>query len=144
MEDEQGTVQSGVLSAVVDGRRIDAGPGDAVQLPRGSAHRWWNESDEPLEFIGYACPVIDLDRYLQAVFEVANAGPPNRPSLIYMAHAMRRHRRTQAVLLMPRPIQAVVFRLAVVVGTVLGRYRGTGWPGCPDRCAGAPLVAEAS
>ena len=60
MEDEQGTVQSGVLSAVVDGRRIDAGPGDAVQLPRGSAHRWWNESDEPLEFIGYACPVIDL------------------------------------------------------------------------------------
>lgn len=141
-EDERGTVNAGVLSAVVDGKRVDAGKGDAVQLPRGSAHRWWNEGEEQLEFVGYACPVIDLDRYLQAVFEVVNAGPPNRPSLVYMAHALLRHRRTQRVLFMPRPVQVVVFGVAALVGLVLGKYRGTDWPGCPDRCAGAPLVSE--
>ena len=109
-----------------------------MQLPRGIPHRWWNEGDAPLVFVGRARPVVDLDRYLQAVFEVMNASPPNRPSLFYLAHLSLRHRRTQAVLLMPRVVQAVLFPLAVALGTLLGRYRGTDWPGCPARCTGAP------
>jgi len=43
---------------------------------------------------------------------------------------------------LPRPIQAVLFRVIVTVGTLLGRYRGEGWPGCPSRCLGAPLDVE--
>lgn len=139
-EDEVGHVTSGTLSAVVDGRRITAGPGESASLPRGSAHRWWNGGDEPLVFSGEARPLVDLDRYLQAVFEVMNAGPEGRPPLFYMAHVALRHRRTQAVLIMPRPIQAVLFRVIVAIGTLLGRYRGQDWPGCPSRCLGAPTV----
>jgi mannose-6-phosphate isomerase-like protein (cupin superfamily) len=137
-EDEEGTVHRGTLSAVVDGRRLNAGPGESARLPKGSAHRWWNEGDETLEFTGLARPVVDLDRYLQAVFEVVNAGPPNRPSIVYMAHAVLRHRKTQAALLMPRAVQAVVLRFAVLIGHLTGRYRGRDWPGCPERCTGAP------
>jgi hypothetical protein len=90
---------------------------------------------------GLAAPVVDLDRYLQAVFEIMNAGPEGRPTLFYMAHAALRHRHTQAVLIMPRPVQAVQFRVLVAVGTVLGHYRGTDGPGCPARCSGAPVCA---
>ena len=127
-EDEEGLVHSGTLSALVGGRRVDAGPGESVQLPRGIPHRWWNEGDAPLAFVGRTRPVVDLDRYLQAVFEVMNASPPDRPRLFYLAHLSLRHRRTQAVL----------FPLVVALGTLLGRYRGTDWPGCPARCIGAP------
>lgn len=140
-EDEEGRITSGTLSAVVDGRRITVSAGESASLPRGSAHRWWNEGDEALEFVGYARPVVDLDRYLQAIFEVMNAGPDGRPPLFYMAHVALRHRHTQAVLLMPRPMQAVLFRAIVALGTVLGRYRGSDWPGCPSRCLGAPIGA---
>ena len=140
-EDEKGHVKSGTLSAVCNGRRITAGAGASVSLPRGSAHRWWNEADEPLVFEGYVQPVVDLDRYLQAVFEVINAGPEGRPPLFYIAHAVLRHRHTQTVLIMPRPIQAMLFQVVVGVGTVLGRYRGDDWPGCPSRCLGAPMGA---
>jgi hypothetical protein len=87
---------------------------------------------------------VDLDRHLQAIFEVLNAGPDGRPSLFYMAHAVLRHRHTQAVLVLPRPIQNVVFRVVVAIGTLLGRYRGDDWPGCPSRCTGAPVVREQS
>ena len=85
-------------------------------------------------------PGIDLDRSLQAIFEVVNAGPSNRPSLFYLAHLSLRHRRTQSVLVMPPVVQAVLFRAVVAIGTLLGRYRGTDWPGCPARCTGAPDV----
>jgi hypothetical protein len=79
------------------------------------------------------------------MFEVINAGAPNRPPLFYLAHVALRHRRTQSVLIMPVAVQAILFRAVIVLGTLLGRYRGTGWPGCPARCTGAPevLVEEA-
>jgi mannose-6-phosphate isomerase-like protein (cupin superfamily) len=141
LEDEEGQVIAGRLSATVGGQRVEAGPGETVRLPKGVPHRWWNDGDEPLEFEGCTQPLVDLDRYLQAVFEIMNAGGPARPPLFYLAHAVLRHRRTQAVLVMPAPIQAVLFRIIVALGTILGRYRGTSWPGCPTRCTGAPQAA---
>jgi mannose-6-phosphate isomerase-like protein (cupin superfamily) len=140
-EDEEGLVTAGTLSVEVGGRRIDAGPGQIARLPHGVPHRWWNDGDEPLAFEGRTRPAVDLDRYLQAIFEVMNAGPQNRPPLFYLAHVALRHRRTQAVLVMPLPVQAILFRVVVALGTLLGRYRGTDWPGCPARCTGAPEPA---
>ena len=140
-EDEEGVVRSGTLSAVLNGRRFTAGSGERVSLPRGSTHRWWNDGSEPLVFEGYARPAVDLDRFLQAIFEVLNAGSAGRPPLFYMAHLLLRHRHTQTLVIMPRPIQAVLFRVIVAVGTVLGRYRGEDWPGCPSGCLGAPFDA---
>ena len=141
VENEEGHVISGTLSAVIDGRRLTAGPGESTSIPHGLAHRWWNDGDEVLVFEGHARPVVDLDRYLQAVFEIMNSGPTGRPPLFYLAHVALRHRRTQDVLIMPRPVQAVLFRLLVALGTVLGRYRGNDWPGCPSRCTGAGEAA---
>ena len=140
-EDEEGRIESGVISFVIDGRRMTGGPGESLSIPRGVAHRWWNDGDQPLEFHGAARPAVDLDRYLQAVFEVINAGTNGRPPLFYMAHVALRHRRTQAVLILPRTLQAVLFRVLVAVGTLLGRYRGSDWPGCPSRCLGATVDA---
>ena len=142
VKQEEGRVTAGRLSADVAGKRVDFGPGEAVRLPAGVPHRWWNDGAEPLVFEGEARPLADLDRYLQAIFDVMNAGAPNRPPLFYLAHVALRHRRTQAALILPRPVQALLFRAVVALGTVLGRYRGTEWPGCPSRCTGAPEAEE--
>lgn len=141
LENEEARIVAGTLSAEIGGQRVTVGPGETVRLPRGVPHRWWN-GDQTLIFEGYAHPAVDFDRYLQAVFEVMNAGTPHRPPLFYIAHLALRHRRTQNVLLMPAPVQTVFFALLVAIGTLLGRYRGTDWPGCPARCTGAPLSQE--
>ena len=138
-EHEEATVGSGALTAEVDGRRMVAKPGETARLPAGLPHRWWNDGDEPLVFGGVARPLVDLDLYLQAAFEVLNSGPAKRPPLFYMAHLVRRHRSTQAVLLAPLWLQTMIVPAIVFVGTILGRYRGTSWPGCPARCNAAPL-----
>jgi mannose-6-phosphate isomerase-like protein (cupin superfamily) len=138
-EDEIGTVIAGTLSAEVDGRVFEVQAGGTAPLPKGTAHRWWNAGDEPLVFEGVTKPLIDLDVYLEAAFDVLNAGPANRPPMFYMAHLAWRHRKTQAVLFAPLWLQKVLVPVIVVVGTILGRYRGTDWPGCPDRRSAAPL-----
>lgn len=141
-EDEEGRVTRGRLSVEVAGRRDTLGSGESTRIPRGVVHRWWNEGAEPLESEGVARPAADLDRYLQAIFAIMNAGPPGRPPLFYMAHAALRHRDTQAVRLMPGPLQALLFRVVLVVGTLLGKYRGDDWPGCPARCPGVPAGGD--
>jgi quercetin dioxygenase-like cupin family protein len=139
-EREEGTVTAGVLSAEVDGRVVQVPAGDTAAFPIGSVHRWWNDGDQPLAVEGIVQPVVDLDLYFAAVFEVLNTGPANRPPVFYMAHVAHRHRKTQSILLMPRWIQALVLPLVVFAGTILGRYRGTDWPGCPAHCAPAPVI----
>ena len=141
-EDEHGEVISGTLSAVLDGKTIEVKAGGRARFPKGSAHRWWNDGDLELVLRGVATPAVDLDRYLQAVFEVINAGPPRRPPIFYMAHVLYRHRRTQLILAVPRVVQRVLFLIVVLLGTVLGKYHGTDWPGCPTRCTGAPLSSD--
>jgi mannose-6-phosphate isomerase-like protein (cupin superfamily) len=138
-EDEHGEVLSGTLSALVDGRELRVNAGESARFPRGSAHRWWNDGDTELVFRGIVTPAVDLDRFLQALFEVINAAPAGRPSLFYLAHVLHRHRRTQLAVVMPRMLQRVMLPLVVIIGTMLGRYRGTAWPGCPTRCTGAIL-----
>jgi hypothetical protein len=91
-------------------------------------------------FRGVATPVVDLDRFLQALFEVLNAGEAGRPPLFYLAHVLYRHRGTQRALIMPLLIQSLVLPIVVLVGTAFGKYRGTAWPGCPARCMGAPSL----
>lgn len=140
-QDEYGEVISGTLSALVDGTRLLVEAGGRAHFPKGSAHRWWNDGDKELVFRGVATPMIDLDRYLQALFEVINAGPSGRPPLFYIAHVLYRHRKTQLALVMPRVLQQVFFPMIVFLGAVLGKYRGTAWPGCPTRCAGAPFTS---
>ncbi|HEV3062424.1 MAG TPA: cupin domain-containing protein [Vicinamibacterales bacterium] len=135
---EEGAVLSGVLSAHVGGRTVTFSAGEQPVFPAGVPHRWWNGGDEPLRFHGRAVPAADLDRFLQAVFAIANAGTAGRPSVFHMVHLLHRHRHTQRLAGVPVWLQRIVLPAVVLVGRVLRRYPPGGWPGAPGSCLGAP------
>ena len=113
------------------------------RFPQASSILGWNAGDDTVELSGHAIPAADLDRYLQAVFAVLNASASGRPSLFYMAHIALRHRHTQGFMTPPLAIQRIVFPLVLLVGHLLGKYRGGSWPGSPESCSGAPEVGAA-
>ena len=137
-EHEQGRVAAGALGAIVGNKKITVQAGEPVDLPPGVPHRWWNAGEDMLEFKGRVVPVIDLDRFLQAIFAVGNASHSGRPSLFYVAHILRRHRQTQELRAVPLAIQKIVFPVVLLIGLILGKYRGDNWPGSPASCTGAP------
>jgi hypothetical protein len=114
--------------------------GGTAVLPAGLPHRWWNAGDDLLEFSGQVVPAVDLDRYLQAVFAVLNASSNGRPSIFHFAHVLWRHRDTQLLSVPPPAIQRIVLPVLLFIGRILGKYRGSSWPGSPESCPGAPLV----
>ncbi len=46
-EDEFTYVLTGRIGAVIEGREVEAGPGDLLFKPRGQWHTFWNAGDEP-------------------------------------------------------------------------------------------------
>src|SRR6516164_5511774 len=76
----------------------------------------------------------------QAVFAVLNASSSGRPSIFHFAHVLWRHRDTQLLSVPPRAIQRIVLPVLLFIGRILGKYRGSSWPGSPESCHGAPLV----
>jgi quercetin dioxygenase-like cupin family protein len=139
-EHEEGTVKAGTLGARIGNEKIVARAGESAALPRGVVHAWWNAGDDTLEFSGRVVPVVDLDRYLQGVFAAMNAGRSGRPSMFHLVHVLWRHRHTQQVAMPPKFIQQIVFPVILLVGRLLGKYRGDSWPGSPASCTGAPQV----
>jgi mannose-6-phosphate isomerase-like protein (cupin superfamily) len=137
-EREEINVKAGTLGAQVGTEKIIVPTGGTAVLPAGVVHKWWNAGDDLLEISGRAVPANELDRFFQALFAVLDASPSGRPSIFYIAHVLSRHRHTQAVMVPPRAIQRVVFPLVLLVGRVLGKYRGDHWPGSPASCPGAP------
>ena len=137
-EHEQGIVKAGTLGAQIGTDKFVVPAGGTVVLPAGRPHRWWNAGDDLLEFSGHVVPV-DLDRYLQAVFAVLNASN-GRPPIFYLAHVLWRHRDTQLLSIPPPAIQRILLPLVLIIGRILGKYRGSSWPGSPESCPGAPLV----
>jgi quercetin dioxygenase-like cupin family protein len=139
-EREEGVVKAGTLGARVGNEKVILPAGETVVFPASVVHTWWNAGDDLLELSGRAVPAVDLDRYLQAIFAVLNASPSGRPSIFYAAHVLWRHRHTQLVVSPARIVQQIAFPLVLFVGRVLGKYRGTNWPGSPESCTGAPDV----
>jgi hypothetical protein len=138
LEREEVMVKAGTLGAQIGNEKVVVPVGASAAFPAGAVHKWWNAGDDLLELSGRATPAVDLDRFLQALFAVLNASETGRPSIFYMAHVLRRHRHTQTIMVIPRAVQRIVFPVVLLVGRVLGKYRGTSWPGSPESCTGAP------
>lgn len=141
---EEGVVQAGTLGARIGEQALVVQTGGNAAFPAGVVHSWWNDGETLLEFSGRAVPAVDLDQFLQALFAVLNASATKRPSIFYLAHVLWRHRRTQAVTTPPVAIQRILFPVVLLIGRVLGKYKGQAWPGCPETCTGAPLSQAAT
>lgn len=142
-EREEGSVQAGTLGARIGDQALVVQAGGNAAFPAGAVHSWWNAGETLLEFNGQVVPAVDLDQFLQALFAVLNASANNRPSIFYLAHVLWRHRRTQRLARPPVAIQRILFPMVLLLGRVLGKYKGQRWPGCPEACPGAPLSEAA-
>ena len=142
-EREEGGVKAGTLGAQIGQQTTIVQTGGNVVFPAGVVHSWWNAGEAHLEFNGRVVPAVDLDQFLQALFAVLNASATDRPSIFYLAHVLWRHRRTQAVATPPVAIKRILFPVVLLIGRILGKYKGQGWPGCPETCAGAPMSEAA-
>lgn len=86
----------GILTWTVDGAPIKVGPGQALCIPRGAAHRFDNLGDDDAKQLVIITPAIMGPAYFREASEVIGAagdGPPDRAK---MMEVFRRHGMTLA------------------------------------------------
>jgi len=86
----------GILTWIVDGVRIDVGPGQALCIPRGAVHRFENTGGQDAKQLCIISPGIMGPAYFREAAEVIGAaagGPPDRTKMVAV---FRRHGMTVA------------------------------------------------
>ena len=87
---------SGVLTWTVDGKPIDVGPGQALCIPRGAAHRFDNNGDEDAKVLCVITPAAIGPGYFRESAEVIDAAAGGPPDKAKMVAIMVRHGLTPA------------------------------------------------
>ena len=79
----------GTLTWTVNDTDVQVGPGQALCIPRGAAHRWANNGSVPAKQLTVISPAIMGPEYFREVRQLLSAGGPPNPAA--MTETMRRH-----------------------------------------------------
>jgi len=81
-------VTSGSLMFEVDGQQRRLGPGDSIEIPPGTVHRFWTEGSEPAHSVQFFRPALDIATFFETMFALAERdeiGDDGMPSLLQLA-----------------------------------------------------------
>ena len=67
-------VLSGSLVFEVAGQQRRLGPGDTIEVPANTPHRFWNDGDEDVRSIQYFRPALDIASFFETLFVLARDG----------------------------------------------------------------------
>ena len=80
----------------VEGTTIEAGPGQAVCIPRGSVHRFDNHGDQDATVLAIVTPGVIGPDYFHELAEVVRAAAGGPPDPAEIGAVMLRHGLTPA------------------------------------------------
>jgi quercetin dioxygenase-like cupin family protein len=116
--EEHWTVLEGRVRFKVDGRKVEAGPGDELTAPPGSRHSFKNVGDGEAHMRVEVRPAMELQEFLEEAAELARAGkytrrgvPRGPGAALELAEFADRYRDTTVVLSPPPFVQRPLARL---------------------------------
>jgi quercetin dioxygenase-like cupin family protein len=92
-QDERFHVIEGVLQVRLDGRLIDVGPGEDLDIPRGTPHSMGVTGDVPVHALWLTRPALNTEAWWTALDAASRRSTGRRIPLPISARALRAHRR---------------------------------------------------
>lgn len=118
--EERFRVLSGTLTSIVRGEKGGIAAGEELIVPPRIPHRWFNETGDEVRIAFEIRPALPLDRFLESVFALVQAGKTNRkglPRALPLAPILARHR---DVVCPPLPVQRMLLGVLARVAKLLG------------------------
>lgn len=116
-------VVEGELTFKLGRDTVVASAGDAVTVEPGTAHRFWNATEEAARFRCTVTPALQFEQLIETMFALANDGKTNRygmPSPLRLAVIAKHHFDDVRLPFPPVWVQ----RLGLLVGSPTGRLLG--------------------
>jgi quercetin dioxygenase-like cupin family protein len=109
---ERFEVVSGTVRFHLDGRDERARPGEAVVIPPGAVHDWWNDGDDEAHVLVEVRPGARFELMIQNLYGLANDGKTDErgvPRLLPLSLFATEFRREGEFIRPPRVVQRVLF-----------------------------------
>ena len=75
---ERFEVLEGRLGLRMNGKELEAGPGEVAVVSPGTPHRFWNAGEEEARFQCEVRPALQFESLIETMFALAAAGKTNR------------------------------------------------------------------
>jgi quercetin dioxygenase-like cupin family protein len=125
-QEERFVVHRGTVQFRLGLKKIVAGPGDTVVVPRGRVHAFKNVGGEDAKVRVQVTPALDMERLFETTVALAEAGATNRkgmPKPVHLALFVRRFRREVRAPFPPAPIVNALLAPLAWMGTRAGKQR---------------------
>ncbi len=125
--DERFTVKAGQIGFRLDGEESLAGPGQSVEIPRGSWHDWWNAGDDEAVAEVYVSDGTRFMAMIENLFGLARDGHTNGKGMPDPLQLTMFATEFRDVLVLKRPpaiVQRLLFGVLRPIAVARG-YRGT-------------------
>jgi len=122
-QEERFQVISGQLEVELGDKKVRLGPGEAVTVPRGTGHHFWNAGEQDVHFRAEIRPALQFERLLATMFGLAQDGKTNRkglPNPLRLAVIAQAHFDTVQLPFPPVFVQRVGLSLAAPLGRLVG------------------------
>ena len=122
-QETRAQVVSGTLRFVVDGEARRVGPGEAITIPAGVPHRFWNDGNEDAVAIQEARPALRLQEFFETYFELAERcelDEDGRPSLLRSAVLGPAFANEIRLVSPPWPLQRALYALLAPIARLRG------------------------
>jgi quercetin dioxygenase-like cupin family protein len=118
-------IVSGTLTMSLDGRTVEAGPGETVVIEPGVNHDFANNTDEVVHFKAEVRPALKIESLIETMYGLAADGKTNRwgiPNPLRMAVIAGAHFDTVRLSFPPAFVQRAALSVGAPIGRILG-YR---------------------
>jgi mannose-6-phosphate isomerase-like protein (cupin superfamily) len=106
-QDEEFVVQSGRMTAVIDGDERRLEPGDTLLIPRGTPHKMWNAGSESATALWRTRPAGRTAEWFATVDRLS-AGGTRKPPLPALAKAVTQYSDVFVLAVGPKPARPAV------------------------------------
>jgi quercetin dioxygenase-like cupin family protein len=120
---ERFDVIAGTLGLRVGRKKLELGPGEALDVEPGTAHKWWNAGADELRFLCEVSPALEFESLIETMYGLAADGKTNRkgmPNALRLAVIANHHFDTVRLPVVPHALQ----KAALALGAPLGRLVG--------------------
>ena len=120
---ERFEILGGTIGMKVGRKKIEARYGDVLTVESGTAHKFWNASDDELHFVCVVRPALRFEQLLETMFALAADGKTNRkgmPNPLRLAVIANHHFDEVRLPAIPHWLQKAGLAMGAPVGRLLG------------------------
>jgi quercetin dioxygenase-like cupin family protein len=122
-QEERFAVLEGRLGVKTGRTKAEYAPGEAITIPAGTPHKFWNAGDDELRFLAEVRPALDFESLIETMFGLAVDGKVSKkgmPSPLRLAVIANAHFDVVRLPVIPAWLQ----KAALAMGAPLGKLAG--------------------